>query len=241
MATRKRWSRTVGARRGTRVRVYERTPGGTLYCAIWVPNRGVSRRSLGHRDRACALREAAQVATLRASGEWANATPPTLGALWARYLAEMTHARDGSLKTVRYRSDCARRAKHLMQWFGGNCEVSNLTPDRLKEYVRARRAGQVSGKPVRTRSVQADLVLLKTVLRWATGVFENGGPLLEWNPLSGFSIPQGHGQRRPARHYDLRVARERSQSRVSIARTHVARAPRRRALAALRARHDVRH
>jgi hypothetical protein len=51
MANRKRWSSTVGRNRGTRVRVYERTPGGTLYCAVWVPGRGASRRSLGHTDR----------------------------------------------------------------------------------------------------------------------------------------------------------------------------------------------
>lgn len=58
MANRKRWSSTVGTYRGTRVRVYERTPGGTLYCAVWVPGRGVSRRSLGHTAGKRALCEA---------------------------------------------------------------------------------------------------------------------------------------------------------------------------------------
>lgn len=197
MAIRKCWSSTVGARRGTRVRVYERTPGSVLYCAVWVPGRGVSRRSLGHTDRARAVREAAELALLRTSGARAGNPPLMLGALCARYLREMTHARDGSLKTAQYRSDCAQRGKRLVQWFGEQCDVSSMTPDRLREYVRARRAGAITGTPVRTRSVQADLVLLKTILRWATGVFDHGHPLLDRNPLGTFAIPHERDPKRP--------------------------------------------
>ena len=69
MATRKRWSSSVGSQRGARVRVYERTPGGTLYCAVWLPGRGSSRRSLGHTDRKRALRDASEIAKLRATDE----------------------------------------------------------------------------------------------------------------------------------------------------------------------------
>jgi integrase len=197
MATRKRWSSSVGSQRGARVRVFERTPGGPLYCAVWVPGRGVSRRSLGHTDRTRALREAKELATLRATGETTDITPVTLGALCARYLAEMTHARDGSLKTEHYRRDCAKRAEHLYKWFGASCEATQLTPDRMQAYVAARRAGKVTGRPVRTRSVQCDLAFLKTVLRWATGVFENGQPLLDRNPLAAFSPPHERDPRRP--------------------------------------------
>ncbi len=198
MANRKRWSSTVGIHRGTRVRVYERTPGGTLYCAVWVAGRGVSRRSLGHTDRKRALREAAELATLRARGEVEEKRSPlTLDALLARYLARATHARDGSLKTERYRRDCAKRARYLVQWFGAQCEAAKLTPDRMQAYVRARRAGEMSGRPVRTRSVQSDLVFLKSALHWATGVFEEGLPLLERNPLAGFSPPRERDPKRP--------------------------------------------
>jgi integrase len=198
VATRKRWSSSVGAPRGTRVRVYERKPGGTLYCAVWVPGQGTSRRSLGHTDRARALHQAGELAMLRAAGESADDPKPvTLGALCARYLAEVKHARDGSLKTERYRRDCARRSEHLLTWFGRETEVRHLTPDRMQAYVQARRAGEVSGRPVRTRSVQCDLVFLKTLLRWASGVFENGRPLLERNPLTTYSPPRERDPRRP--------------------------------------------
>ena len=198
MATRKRWSSSVGAPRGTRVRVYERSPGSPLYCAVWVPGRGTSRRSLGHTDRARALRQASELAMLRAAGETSDDPKPvTLGALCARYLAEVKHARDGSLKTERYRRDCARRSEHLLMWFGAETEVQHLTPDRMQGYVQARRAGELSGRPVRTRSVQCDLVFLKTVLKWASGVFENGRPLLERNPLTTYSPPRERDPRRP--------------------------------------------
>ena len=198
MANRKRCSSTVGTHRGTRVRVYERTAGGTLYCAVWVPGRGVSRRSLGHTDRKRALSEAAELATLRARGEIEpKPSPLSLDALLARYLAQASHARDGSLKTEHYRRDCAKRARYLVEWFGAQCEAAKLTPDRMQAYVRARRAGEVSGRPVRTRSVQSDLVFLKSVLHWATGVFEEGLPLLERNPLAGFSPPRERDPRRP--------------------------------------------
>ena len=49
MANRKRWSSTVGSQRGNRVRVYERIPGGPLYCAVWIPGR-VSAQDLFQRS-----------------------------------------------------------------------------------------------------------------------------------------------------------------------------------------------
>lgn len=202
MATRKCWSSSVGAQRGTRVRVYERSPGGPIYCTVWIPGRGASRRSLGHSDRERALKEAAEVAKLRGlygpyNDPYNDPSPVTLGMLCERYLAEVRHARDGSLKTEAYRRDCARRCERLLTWFGKDCEARNLTPDRMPSYVRARRAGEVTGRPVRTRSVQYDLVMLKIILRWASGVFENGRPLLDRNPLAGYSPPRERNPRRP--------------------------------------------
>lgn len=196
MATRKRWSSTVGSKRGAKVRVYERTPGGTLYCAVWVAGRGISRRSLGHTDRKQAVREAAELALLRASGE-AQPSRVTLGVLCERYLAESKHRVDGSLKTEQYRRDCAARARHLTGWFGADCEASALTPERFGEYSRARRVGRVTGRTVRTRSLQCDLKLLKAVFRWATGVYEAGKPLLERNPLASLSAPRETNPKRP--------------------------------------------
>lgn len=197
MATSKRWSRTVGVQRGTRTRVFERTVGGPLYLAVWVSGRGTVTRSLGHRDRERALQQARELASLRATGEFDGRRPFTLGELLARYLAENRHARDGSLKTERYLRNCATYARNLTAWFGAACQVEGLIPDRMGGYVQARRAGKVSGKGVRARSVQAELSFLKSALRWASGVFQGGKPLLASNPLAVYSPPRERDPRRP--------------------------------------------
>ncbi len=197
MATRKRWSSTVGSTRGMRIRVYERTPGGTLQCAVWVPGKGESRRSLGHTDKKRALREAGDLALLRARGEPVVTRSLTLEALLKRFLAQGTHSRDGSLKTERYRRDCTKRAECLVKWFGAECSADMLTPERIQAYVKARRAGVISGRHVRTRAVQGDLVFLKSALKWATNGLEDGCPLLERNPLSAYSPPRERDPKRP--------------------------------------------
>lgn len=100
MAIPKRWSRTVGTQRGNRIRVYEREPGGKLYAAVWDPERHkYTQTGLGHRDRERALRDVGELVRLRESGEDLSG-PLQLGTMVARYLAESTHTRDGSLKTV---------------------------------------------------------------------------------------------------------------------------------------------
>lgn len=197
MATLKRWSRTVGARRGNRIRVYERDPGGTLYAAVWDPEREKYKQtSLGHRDRERALRDVGELVRLRESGEDLSG-PLTLGALVARFLAESTHTRDGSLKTVAYMKGCARIATFLMEWFGADTPASQLTPDRMREYAVARRSGKVSGKPVGQTVVQTDLKLLKQMMTWATMVYENHQPLLDRNPLTGYVVPREPNPNRP--------------------------------------------
>src|SRR5436309_12707702 len=103
MATLKRWSRTVGTQRGNRIRVYEREPGGKLYAAVWDPeHHKYTQTGLGHRDRERALRDVGALVRVRESGEDLSGPLP-LGPMVARYLAESTHARDGSLKTEQYR------------------------------------------------------------------------------------------------------------------------------------------
>src|SRR5438034_3680538 len=51
----------------------------------------------------------------------------------ARYLAESIHTRDGSLKTAQYMKGCAQFATYLIEWFGAETPVSQLTPDRMPE------------------------------------------------------------------------------------------------------------
>jgi integrase len=197
MASRKCWSRTVGAQRGTRVRVYERSPGSTLYCAVWVPGKGVRRLSLKHDDKARALQQALELVCTRSTGNAVIRKPVTLGTLCARYLAENRHSRDGCLKTEKYQRECEGISQYLCAFFGGSCTADTITPDRISQYVRARRAGLVNGRKVRTRSIQRDLVFLKSVFGWALGVYENGSFLWDRNPLAGFRIPRENDPKRP--------------------------------------------
>src|SRR5437016_6529187 len=147
MATRKRWSRTVGTRRGNRIRIYQREASGNLQMAVWDPAKRQYRQvSLGHTDRERATREAAELVRLRDAGEWIDSRSLTLGILVARYLAENTHARDGSLKTELYRRGCVRSAKNLVGCFGANTPVVEFSPDRIGPYVTAREASQVNGR-----------------------------------------------------------------------------------------------
>ncbi len=198
MATRKRWSRTVGTRRGNRIRIYERGSSGNLQMAVWDPERRRYKQvSLGHDDRERATREAAEMVRLRDAGEWIDSRSLTLGILVARYLAENTHARDGSLKTEHYRRGCERYAKYLVGWFGADTPVVELTPERMAGYAAARRGGQINGRAVGATSLHQDIKLLKSMMKWATGVYNNGRPLLDRNPLTGFAIPKTRNPIRP--------------------------------------------
>ncbi len=96
------WSRSWGPRRGARVRVYERNPGGTLYVSVWLPGEGERRTSLGHRDKGRAVHEAEELFKLRHRTEQESvASPLTLGTLFDRYTTEGRYLPDGSLKTER--------------------------------------------------------------------------------------------------------------------------------------------
>jgi integrase len=198
MATRKRWSRTVGTRRGNRIRIYQRAASGNLQMAVWNPEKKQYRQiSLGHTDRERATREAAEMVRLRDAGEWIDSRSLTLGIMVARYLAENTHARDGSLKTEHYRRGCERYAKYLIDWFGADTPVVELTPERMTGYATARRSGQINGRPVGATAVHQDIKLLKSMMKWATGVYNNGRPLLDRNPLTGFAVPKTRNPIRP--------------------------------------------
>ncbi len=198
MATRKRWSRTVGTRRGNRIRIYQREASGNLQMAVWDPAKKQYKQvSLGHTDRERATREAAELVRLRDAGEWIDSRSLTLGILVARYLAENTHARDGSLKTEHYRRGCERYAQYLIGWFGADTPVIELTPERMSGYAAARRNGQINGRPVGATAVHQDIKLLKSMMKWATGVYNNGRPLLDRNPLTGFAVPKTRNPLRP--------------------------------------------
>src|SRR5438309_4254735 len=157
--------------------------------AVWDPEKKQNRQvSLGRTDRERATREAAEMVRLRDAGEWIDSRSLTQGIMVARYLAENTHARDGSLKTEHYRRGCERYAKYLIDWFGADTPVVELTPERMAGYAAARRGGQINGRAVGATAVHQDIKLLKSMMKWATGVYNNGRPLLDRNPLTGFAV-----------------------------------------------------
>src|SRR2546422_6299567 len=85
----------------------------------------------------------------------------------------------------------------MLEFFGAETPVRDLARGRMVEYARARRSGKVSGRPVNATAVQQDIKLLKSMMTWATMVLDNGQPLLDRNPLLGFSVPREPNPRRP--------------------------------------------
>src|SRR5260370_42037330 len=101
---------------------------------------------------------------LRDAGEWTDSRSLTLGIIVARYLADNTHARDGSLKTEHYRRGCERYAKYLIGWFGADTPVIELTPERMTGYGAARRSGEMNGRPVGATASHQEIKALKTMM-----------------------------------------------------------------------------
>ena len=198
MATLVSWSRSLGDRRGPRVRVYEVCPGSMLYVSIWQPGQGESRRSLGHRNRARALVEARALVALRQDGLLEpEPIPLSLADLFRRYTTDGRYLPDGSLKTEAYLQHIVTTGRNLATHFGATFPVAQLTPDRVHDYVRQRREGKITGKPVRTNAIQRELTMLKGALNWARGQHVGGAPLLAVHPLEKYKIPGEKDPKRP--------------------------------------------
>jgi len=115
----------------------------------------------------------------------------------ARFLAESIHTRDGSLENrsihegVRAVRDVPNRVVRRRD--AG--VAADAGPD-----ARVRRGptvGQDQRRPVGQTAVHTDLKLLKSMMTWATMVYENGRPLLDRNPLIGFVVPKEPNPNRP--------------------------------------------
>src|SRR6266446_319838 len=196
-----RWTRSLGER-GMRVRIFEKRRNGTFYRTTWVPGRGRDHASLGTRDRneAERLGQMLLAELLRQEGT-TRSERLTLGALWKRYETECATYLDNKAST---RRDDAARVKLLLAFFGEHCDVRTLTARDQSAYAASRKAGGIvladgtKTRPVRTRSVEMDLVLLHTMLRWATTVRQpNGSRLLDANPLAGVRREREQNPTRP--------------------------------------------
>lgn len=121
--------------------------------------------------------------------------------LWDRYSKECVAFLDN---TPRSRKDAEGHAEVLLGFFGGDCDVRRLTEQDQLAFVQKRRAGGIACDKerttgaVRSRSVEVDLQLLHTMLRWAVTVRTPlGRRLLDQNPLAGVRRPREKNPNRP--------------------------------------------
>ena len=195
------WSRSLG-NRGVRVRLFQKSSGGQFYRAVWVPGRGSDRRCLFSADRAEADRLGKDLLAALLRDE--DVTPPdrlTLGMLWGMYRKECVSFLDNSKRS---REDAAGHAEVLLGFFGEDCDARGLTEEDQLAFTKKRLAGGIicgknrSTDRVRSRSVEVDLQLLHTMLRWAVTVrTASGRRLLEQNPLAGVRRPREKNPKRP--------------------------------------------
>jgi integrase len=200
MANKKRtiWSKTVGER-PHRIRVYEPFVGSPLYRSVFV-NSKENRKSLGHRDRERAVKEAyALLAKVLDNQAVFERDELTLGMLQHLYLSSPAF---DAKKVVTQKND-RRNFGRVIQFLGAHRSVMSLDEADVQRYMKKRSSGsdeiqKVSGRLVRARTVQADLDALCIALNWATRQKRPSGRwLLEQNPLRAVRLPKEQNPRRP--------------------------------------------
>ncbi|MCC7134733.1 MAG: tyrosine-type recombinase/integrase [Gemmatimonadales bacterium] len=170
---------------------------------MWTPD-GRDRRSLGTADRKEAEQHGRKLQAQLVLGleQRRPGGKVTLGVLWERYRTENPAFLDNSPTS---KKDAKLRAKVLMAFFGADREVRTLTAEDQAAYAAARRAGGIRlsdkegdvTKPVRARTVDADLFLLQSMLSWASRLRIGGMRWIESNPLQGVRRPREADPRRP--------------------------------------------
>ena len=125
----------------------------------------------------------------------------TLDALWHRYKSECVAFLNN---TERSQKEAEGHANILIGFFGEDCDVRDLTEQDQLAFTKKRLAGGIKygekskTSRVRTRSVEVDLQLLQTMLRWAVTVRSRSGRrLLEQSPLAGVRRPREKNPKRP--------------------------------------------
>ncbi|MBA3645131.1 MAG: tyrosine-type recombinase/integrase [Gemmatimonadaceae bacterium] len=208
-----KWRRSLG-NRGCRVTLFERTKGGGFHRSVWLPGVGVDRRALGTADKVEAekLGKDLLAALLREEAIVRDAASP-LGELWDRYKAECPAFLDNQLRT---RKEDAAHMQIVLAFFGRDSDVRHFTEADVRAFVAKRMAGGIElgngqkTSPVRARSAEVEVRLLKTLLRWATTVRVRGGQrLLASNPLEGIRGVREKNPKRPVATWErFQAARE---------------------------------
>jgi integrase len=195
------WSRSLG-NRGVRVRLFQKRSGGQFYRAVWISGRGEDRRCLFTADRSEAERLGKELlAAILKNEDLGLSQALTLADLWERYRRECVAFLDN---TERFQREADTHAQVLIGFFGGDCNVRDLTEQDQLAFIRKRMAGGIcygdglNTGLVRLRTVEVDLQLLHTMLRWAVTVRTRSGKrLLEQNPLAGVKRPREKNPKRP--------------------------------------------
>ena len=199
----KTWKSTEGERPHT-VTVYEREPGGVLYMRIWDPRLEACRRkSLEHRDKKLARRQArAEAVNLAAGRSDLKEGKVTLAQVFALYLEHKSPRKktDGERKTDE------RRAEMWTRFLSGKTDPHGITLAKWEEFIDARLSGRINSrgeladqpKVIGARTVESNLKWLRWVFNWAVmWRIPGGGHLLHENPVRGFDIPTEKNPRRP--------------------------------------------
>lgn len=177
----------------------ERVPDGMLYLKYrdrvtkeW------TRDPLHHRDKERAKLQAGDFAqSLRTSAENDALGIPTLASVFAAYEEQVSPEKKGhGALDDRFRMDL------LQHYFGDHCPITSLTPQRLKNYLRDRKAGKVQPGDRKLRKVSDttagnDVRFLQAVLRWAAGEGMIGAV-----PIDHFRPPRNVNPKRPVATYD---------------------------------------
>lgn len=203
------WTCSLG-KRGLRVRLFEKRKDGMFYRATWIPGKGRSIAPLHTFDRSEAERLGTKLLGAMLQGVSPEQGPVHLGELWSRFESDNGEFLNNKPRT---RADAEMRARVLKAYFGEDFDVRHLTSRHQHEYTQARQRGGIRvseryvTKPVRKRSVEADLVLLHQMLSWACRVpIGNGGRWLERNPLAGVRREREKNPRRAVATWERFVA-----------------------------------
>lgn len=200
-----KWSRSFGDS-GTRIRLFQNRSGGNFYRSLWLRGRGEDRKCMGTSDRVEAERLAKDlVAALLRDEQLVSSGELPLGLLWDRYQSECVTFLDNDART---REEAGGHAEVLLAFFGENCDVRGLTAADQSAFTKQRLAGGIkcsekrTTSAVRARSVEVDLQLLHTMLKWATTVRIKGQRLLDQNPLAGVKRIRENNPKRPVATWD---------------------------------------
>lgn len=200
---RKCWSKSIGER-GRRVRIYEKRPGGPLLRSIWLHGKE-HKKTLGHRDRELATRQAYELMHDMVTDEDYASGMVTLGTLEKLYLESPQHL---AKKPLTQKSD-ERSLKRVVAYLGPKRNVLSLSESDVQRFWQARRRGDKSleritpDRAVSDGTVLADMVSLLTALNWALRERKSDGRrLLKENPLFGVRLPKEKNPRRPVIRHD---------------------------------------